>query len=103
MPRNAHEHRPAARPGAARRRASPAEPAADYVPGFFTALVHRHNWPPRWQSAMPEPDHRQAAAVRAGQVARRVGNETGLGWGNGTLALPGTPGTLPPGALRRAS
>jgi hypothetical protein len=29
-------------------------PAAEYPPGYFTALIRRHNWPPGFRSAIDE-------------------------------------------------
>lgn len=42
-------------------RARRQSPAVDYAPGFFCALVHAHNWPPRFESAGNWVSKRHAA------------------------------------------
>lgn len=68
-------------------------------PGFFSALVKRHNWPPGFVSKLdrekPEvKPHVTTDAQRARQIA------DGYGWGSGTIPMPGTPRRRAPGWMR---
>lgn len=84
------------------RRADPravarvALPAVSYPPGYFTAGIRAHNWPPAWQSQLTGDDGREQQRREAGQRARAVSVAGAIGWGNGTIDLPGTPKTLAP-------
>ena len=70
-----------------------------YPPGFFTALIRRHNWPPGFVSQLdrekPEfKPHVTTDAQRERQIA------AGYGWGSGTMPMPGTPKRSAPGWMR---
>ena len=101
--RNAHEHRPAARPGAARRKPEPAAPAVAYPAGYFLALVRQWNWPPRFEPQAPAPKPGAQGLAAAGRRGREVSIVNGVGWGNGTLVLPNTPRHLAPGMMRKVA
>lgn len=101
MTHAAHVHRPGGA-GNRRRKAEPVQ-AVDYPPGFFTALVVAHNWPPMWQPAEHRwPALRGAAAAAALSpvlaAAQRRTSES-VGWGRGTLPMAGTPTTAAPGYM----
>jgi hypothetical protein len=101
MTHAAHVHRPS---GAGnRRRKAAAVQAADHPPGFFTALVLQHNWPPMWQPAEYRwPALRGAAAAAAALpvlAAAQRRAAAGVGWGKGTLPMPGTPKHEAPGYM----
>ena len=61
-------------------------PAKTYQPGYFTALMRRHNWPPRFQSALQFEDKRfgVSASQRASQQ-REAGVANGQLWAAGTI------------------
>lgn len=60
------------------------------APGYFTALIRQHNWPPMFESRI---DDDAACALRgAAAIAirdRQAAN--GIGWGDGTQPMPNTP------------
>jgi hypothetical protein len=61
-----------------------------YPPGFFTALMRAENWPPRFEprlGVVPDYEIQRRQAATAG---RERAKESGLGWGAGTIAMPGT-------------
>lgn len=66
------------------RHKSAAAPSAAVEPGFFTALVVQHNWPPSFVSAWTAGRNTapQAEAARANRKA-------GIGHGAADLGLPG--------------
>jgi hypothetical protein len=57
-----------------------------YPPGYFTALMRRHNWPPNFQSALQLDDKRYGvvASQRASQQ-REAGVANGQLWAIGTV------------------
>lgn len=59
-----------------------ATPAREYAPGYFTALIRRHNWPPRFEAAIVTGP--LAYSRLAAQVFR-----TGTGFDAHPLGLPG--------------
>lgn len=77
--------------------AVPEEPR--YPDGWFTALVRRHNWPPRFEPQFEGVSAGERARAEAGARGREVSVRTGAGWGTGGMVMPGTPGTLPPGTM----
>lgn len=82
----AHAHRPSADNGC--RKAPKSKPVKEYAPGFFTALILRHRWPPNWKPALDTAEARMLARQAAN--ATNPGFHRG-GWGTGTIHLPGTP------------
>jgi hypothetical protein len=76
-------------------------------PGFRFLPLDEHGraaWPPGYE---PQAHKRMPTSAQTlGQEAQRETNRerraTGEGWGNGTLALPGTPTTLAPAEPPRA-
>jgi len=95
MTHAAHVHRPGGS-GSRRRKAAAAE-ATDYPPGFFTALVRQHNWPPMWQPVFQASAALRGAAALAAEMRQAPGSG---GWGHGTLPLPGTPKVQAPTMMR---
>lgn len=82
-----------------RRPAQAPVPAVGYAPGHFLALVQRHAWPPRFEPQLALTSHTDALRTRAAQLGRDMAKAQGLGWGNGTIPMNGTPGRLPPGNM----
>lgn len=79
-------------------------PTGDYPPGYFTAHIREHDWPPGWQ---PQIDgaliSAQAAGVHAGRLATWRAKAEGKGWAVGTMPMPRTPSNpLPARQARRA-
>lgn len=74
-------------------------PAVEYPPGYFTELIRRHNWPPRFEphgiDGADLSDQRRLAAL----VGRERAADAGVGWGSGTMVMPKTPGHLRPGFM----
>ena len=97
MTRAAHVHRPVADNG---RRKRAGTPAADYPPGYFTALVRQHNWPPMWQPATLPVDRTPRHIDMSAEALRR--RSESVGWGSGTIVLPGTPVHKAPGPMAGA-
>jgi hypothetical protein len=88
----AHLVRPAAAPGASRRKVAPSAPVQAYAPGYFTALVTANNWPPQWQPQAGQENWRgDAAASRRASENRHAAIVAGNTWGSGRIELPGTP------------
>lgn len=55
------------------RRRLPSEPPAPArPPGYYTALMRRWNWPPRFESRMPGPDTVDRSAISRENRERRV-------------------------------
>lgn len=86
------------------RRTPAAIPEHMLEPGYFTALIRRHNWPPGWQ---PSRDA-GAGAARLPRGAAAIANrerqaQSGIGWGSGTSVMPGTPGTMRPAWMGRGT
>lgn len=65
-------------------------PARDYPPGFFTALVVQHNWPPRFEPRFAS-DLMSIQRQQASFKAREKAATEGVGWGHGTVMMPNTP------------
>ncbi len=102
MSRAAHAMRPAGPMPKPRQRVKvPSAPAVVYPPGFFTALVRKHNWPPMWQPA-PDAARRPRGCFGADMAPENERRRAqGIGWGSGTLPMPGTPAGPAPGMLAR--
>ena len=74
-------------------------PSKAFVPGRFTELIFRHNWPPNY---WPQPlgiDTAINAKTATANRERAAGE--GIGWGDGTTPLPGTPKYLKPAWMVR--
>lgn len=86
------------------RQRSP-ESAQDYPPGHFTELMRRHNWPPRFESAIPRvSDWRSGASASARVSAQReAGYEAGHWWATGTVQMPGTRDAAKPAWMPRSA
>lgn len=84
-----------------RRRVVPPIPEHMRVPGYFTELMRRHNWPPMFE---PQPVDRQVseAKSRGATEARERQAAQGIGWAGGTCVMPGTPGHLRPAWMVRS-
>lgn len=55
------------------RRRLPSEPPAPArQPGYYTELMRRWNWPPRFESRMPGPDTVDRSAISRENRERRV-------------------------------
>lgn len=55
------------------RRRLPSEPPAPArPPGYYTALMRRWNWPPRFESRMPAPQRVDMSAISRENRERRV-------------------------------
>lgn len=67
----------------------------EYPPGYFLALVVKHNWPPRFE---PQYQSDRGGWSDARTLIERRERQAlgGVGWGGGTVVLPGTPGLLRP-------
>jgi len=85
-----------------------ATPATAYPPGYFTALVYAHNWPPRYE---PQPVHAAPGTPKRGRPPTLTSAErerqaaAGIGWGTGAVVMAGTPKRsrpewIDPGSLR---
>ena len=78
---HAHRQAPDSVRAGNRRRRTKAAPAADYYPGYFTALIREQNWPPmfesrgNWSSARHAAPHVISAQSRgnAGFDAHPIG------------------------------
>jgi hypothetical protein len=74
---------------------TPRAAAASYPAGYFSALVREHNWPPRFEPQFQLgggwSDARRVMDMRERQSA------SGIGWGDGTIPMPGTPKLPRPG------
>ena len=57
----------------------------NYPPGYFTDLIRRHDFPPRFR-AQPTPKKPPQQNGRGG-------------WGDGTMNMPGTPKHAAPGSM----
>lgn len=72
----------------------------DVPPGYFTALIRKHNFPPMWQ---PQTDFRrdQSEAFKSQQAshAREIAAKEGRGWGNGYIGMGNSPKNLAPGGM----
>lgn len=88
--RPAHMVRPAKRVRAATASQEPAE----YAPGYFTHLIRRHDWPPRFEPQM-QAERKNEAGETAREVAVRV-RDDGLRAGKWHAI-----GTLPIGSGKR--
>lgn len=64
-----HILRPAAR---ARRSFVPVPAAPAYPPGHFTALLRRHDWPPRFEPQMPVRNMPDWSALSTANREKRV-------------------------------
>jgi hypothetical protein len=76
-------------------------------PGFRFLPVDERGlalWPPGYEPQMHKrlPTSAQTLGQEAQREANRERRASGEGWGNGTLALPGTPTTLAPAEPPRA-
>ena len=66
------------------RRKAVATPARQYAPGFFTALVRQHDWPPAFKPSMTKD---RSLAVQ--NDATREMLAAGRGFASVDLGLPG--------------
>ena len=76
-----HAHRPG---GTTTKRRKQHGPAADYAPGYFTADIREHNWPPRFESRGDWRSKRDAAPHVISERSR-----AGQGFDANPLGLPG--------------
>ena len=85
-----------------RRPRAPAAPLPGYEPGFFTALIREHNWPPMWQPST-RTDEPAAAPMRSIKCSQQKDTRAakGIGWADGTINLPRTPTHMRPAWLVR--
>lgn len=74
-----------------------------YPAGHFLALVHEHNWPPRFESAMHTVSDPWKSRSLSAMESRERQAVTGTGWGAGTLkdVMGGTPATPKPAWMMR--
>lgn len=76
------------KPDRPRRRKQAAVAAVEYSPGYFTALIRQHDWPPSFRPAVVSDSDlyaRRAAYARQAQANR----EAGKGHAGMSLDLPG--------------
>jgi hypothetical protein len=93
----AHVCRPA--PRRARAMVAHHQAAPVYPPGYFLALVRKHDWPPRFESVADFSSQTDMLRTRSAQLGRAMAQAQGLGWGNGTIPMLGTPIRLAPGNM----
>ena len=73
-----------------------------YPPGYFSALVREHDWPPEFKAHPSVSDWRSPSAMsKKASEAREAAAERGEAWGLGKICLPGTPNQLRPGWEKR--
>lgn len=85
-----------------RRRTAAPIPEHMLVPGYFTELIRRHNWPPMFESRLAAPASRDAHLRGAAAIAHRERQaQDGIGWGTGTSVMPNTPGNPRPAWMVR--
>lgn len=77
-------------------------PSREFPPGYFTALMRAHNWPPMFE---PQPVEKPTFAdvkSRGATEARERQAAQGIGWAGGTCVMPGTPGHPRPAWMVRS-
>lgn len=77
--------------------------APAYPAGHFVSLIHAHDWPPGFVSALAAKRPGEHNARELADHARR-NREAGIGFGQGggTIKLPKTPhANRPPGWIRK--
>ena len=62
------------------------KPAKMYPPGYFTALVFEHDWPPGWVSQWEPDTLRNTAAHQRGSRAAKAAAAKGTNWAADRLA-----------------
>lgn len=72
-----------------RARATPI-PAHMLAPGYFLALVRRHDWPPGFAAGLDARPAEQRVTSHSIAERERQTNEA-VGWANGTVLMAGTP------------
>lgn len=81
---------------AAGKQTRAARPDVEYPPGFFTEPVRA--WRQlQFESSMTVDKWGHMALLAGAERARQ--RETGVGWGRGTIAMPGTPDFAPVAGL----
>lgn len=80
-------------------------PAPGYPPGYFCQPVLA--WRQLGHTGEPQPEvlaaiARRQALLRAWTKGRATSAAKGVGWGDGTMVMPGTPRHLPPGTMQPA-
>ena len=85
-------------------RKTAAAPSVEYAPGFFTELMRRHRWPPRFESQIGRIVPHNINGETVSEVARR-NRERGLAEGKwsatGTIPMRGTPKNAGPLGMMR--
>lgn len=64
--------------------------AKDYAPGYFTALVRRHNWPPHYQPHLSEDELIKLAQNAKRSEVSTATAEAGKGHAGRDIGLPGS-------------
>lgn len=82
-----------------RRRQAVAIPAHMLVPGYFTALMRQHNWPPGFTPST-DAANKMPAQFGLTPAERERRAELGIGWGNGTMVMANSPKHRAPGWLK---
>lgn len=75
---------------ASRRRAKKPAPLVAYAPGFFTALVRRHNWPPMYQPHLTADELLKLAQDAKRSEVSTATAEAGKGHAGRDMGLPGS-------------
>ena len=70
------------RQGPGRAKSRPTLPDVTYPPGYFTELIHRHNWPPRFESRFSV-----GLSTDASRAIAQKNLQAGVGWGQFAAAL----------------
>lgn len=68
---------------------------------YFSELVKRHNWPPMFEPSA-DAAHKMPAQLGLSPAERERRAEQGVGWGAGTVVMPGTPGNARPAWMVRS-
>jgi hypothetical protein len=88
-----HEHRQP------KKRQGPPTQPREYTPGWFTEPVLA--WWPNWQPYAETRKPGDPLASHHAMLSRRRAQESGVGWGRGTVQLPKTPQHDAPGWMGR--
>lgn len=86
-----------------RRRVVPPIPEDMRVPGYFTELMRRHNWPPGFVCSLDVRPERKSAAPMVTTQERERQSAAGIGWACGTVLMPKTPKYFRPAWMLRSA